>query len=151
MINLKGKNDFNIIKDVLVFHYLDGGNTGAAWGMFSGKIAIFIMFTIIAIVFICIFIKNVYYLIIRTNKSIFRTLNIFLCILMAGAIGNLVDRVVNGYVIDFIYFKLINFPIFNVADCYVTISCILIIVLCLFKIEEEEFSSIISLKFKKSK
>ena len=43
IIALKGKNDFHIIKDVLLLHYLDGGNRGAAWGMFSGKILMFLL------------------------------------------------------------------------------------------------------------
>ena len=54
-ICLKGKNDFIIIKDVLHLHYLDGGNKGAAWGMLSGKIILFIIFTLIAsFLFVCL-------------------------------------------------------------------------------------------------
>lgn len=68
---------------------------------------------------------------------------------MSGAIGNFIDRVVHGYVIDFIYFELIHFPIFNIADCYVTVSCIAIIIICLFKIKEDEFNKIIQLKKQK--
>ena len=139
IIALKGKNDFHIIKDVLLLHYLDGGNRGAAWGMFSGKILMFIIFTLIAIFFICIFSRNVNLLYQKTNNKIFLILNIFLSILLAGAVGNLIDRVVRGYVVDFIYFKPINFPVFNVADCYVTISCIGIVLLCILKINEEDF------------
>ena len=58
-IMLKGKEDFVIIKDVLVLHYLDGGNTGAAWGMLSGNILLFIVFTLIAIAIILLFIRNI--------------------------------------------------------------------------------------------
>lgn len=145
-ICLKGKNDFAIIKDVLCFHYLDGGNTGAAWGMLSGKRILFIIFTIIAVAFICIFIRNISNLFFSTKASVYRVLNAFLVLLMSGAIGNLIDRVVHGYVIDFIYFELINFPIFNIADCYVTISCIGIIFICLFKVKEEDFNKIISIR-----
>ena len=145
-ICLKGKNDFEIIKDVFCLHYLDGGNTGAAWGMLSGKRVLFIIFTLIAVAFICIFIRNVIHLYITTKNNVFRVLNVFLVLLMAGAIGNLIDRVVQGYVVDFIYFKLINFPIFNVADCYVTISCVGIIFICLFKVKEDEFNKILSIK-----
>ena len=145
IIALKGKNDFHIIKDVLLLHYLDGGNRGAAWGMFSGKILMFIIFTLIAIFFICIFSRNVNLLYKKTNNKIFLILNIFLSMLLAGAVGNLIDRVVRGYVVDFIYFKPINFPVFNVADCYVTISCIGIVLLCILKINEEDFNTIISL------
>ena len=66
--------------------------------------------------------------------------------MLAGAVGNFIDRIVHGYVIDFIYFKPINFPIFNVADCYVTVSCILIILTCIIKIKDEEFNKIFTLK-----
>lgn len=145
---LKGKNDLIIIKDVLCLHYLDGGNSGAAWGMLSGKRLLFVVFTLIAIVFICLFIRNVTNLYLSSNKLIYRLFNIFLVLLMAGAIGNLIDRIWHSYVIDFIYFELINFPIFNVADCFVTISCIGIIFLCIFKINEEDFNKIISIKRK---
>ena len=57
----------------------------------------------------------------------------------AGAIGNLIDRLVLGYVVDFFYFKLIDFPVFNVADIYVTLSMIVFIFLFMFKIEENDF------------
>ena len=67
-------------------------------------------------------------------------------LLIAGAIGNLIDRIVNGYVVDFLYFKLIDFPVFNVADCYVTIACALLIIFCVFVINDKEFNAIFSLK-----
>lgn len=150
-ITLKGKDDFVIIKDVLVFHYLDGGNTGAAWGILSGNILFFIIFTIIAIVVISIFIRNINR-IIYSNYSLKNSNLIFikymLAVLISGAIGNLIDRIVHRFVIDFIYFKLIDFPIFNVADCYVTISCFFIVIICLFKLKEDEFNQIFSFKFK---
>lgn len=145
-ICLKGKNDFDILKDILSLHYLDGGNTGAAWGMLSGKIIVFIIFTIIAVIVIARFMLNTYRLLKRTNKLSIKLLNFSLALLMAGALGNLIDRIVHGYVIDFIYFKLINFPVFNVADCYVTVSCVFIIIICAFKLNEEEFNYILSFK-----
>jgi signal peptidase II len=60
----------------------------------------------------------------------------------AGAIGNMIDRVLKHYVVDFIYFELINFPIFNVADCYVTISAALLIISIMFIYKEEDFKFI---------
>lgn len=150
-ICLKGKNDVSIIKDALVLHYLDGGNTGAAWGLLSGKRTMFLVFTVLAVIIICIFIRNLqnhktnYSL--KPNKFVF--LQYLFALLMAGAIGNFIDRTIHGYVIDFIYFKLINFPIFNVADCYVTVSCVIILIICLFKIDEDEFNNIFTLKSKK--
>ena len=59
-------------------------------------------------------------------------------LICSGAIGNMIDRVSRGYVVDFFYFKLINFPIFNVADCYVTVAAFLLIVLIFFYYKEEE-------------
>lgn len=145
-VYLKGKSDFQIINDILCFHYLDGGNTGAAWGIFSGKRFLFIIFTFAAVFFICTFIRNLNKLYFSTEKRVYHILNISFIFLISGAFGNCIDRVIHGYVIDFIYFKLIHFPIFNIADCYVTISCIVIVIICLFKLKEEEFNKIIQLK-----
>ena len=57
-----------------------------------------------------------------------------ICMLMiaSGAIGNMIDRIRLNYVIDFFYFELIDFPIFNVADIYVTVAAIFLILLILF-------------------
>ena len=66
-------------------------------------------------------------------------MNGILLFFIAGAIGNFIDRVVHKYVIDFFYFKLINFPIFNVADIYVTVAAFFMIVLGLFYYKDEDF------------
>ena len=148
-ISLKGKNEFNIIKDVLCFHYLDGGNTGAAWGMLSGKTFLFVIFTLVAIAFIVKIMSNIFRLMQSDKSTKLVALNYVFATLMAGAVGNLIDRVLHQYVIDFIYFKLINFPIFNVADIYVVVACILFILLMLFYYKEEELGQIFP--FMKSK
>ena len=135
--NLMGKSKYIVIKGLLSFNYLEGGNKGAAWGIFSGKILMFVIITIIAIVIISIFIRNI------TGTMV---LQYIFGMLMAGAVGNLIDRVVNGSVVDFICFEFIDFPIFNVADCYVTVSCVLIVVMCLLKLKEEDFNKIFTIK-----
>lgn len=63
-------------------------------------------------------------------------------LIMAGAYGNCIDRISHKYVIDFFYFKLINFPIFNVADIYVTAATFLLFFLILFYYKEEELERI---------
>lgn len=63
----------------------------------------------------------------------------------AGAIGNFIDRVTQRYVVDFFYFRLINFPVFNVADIYVTVAAVLLI-LCLLFYKEEDFERILPTK-----
>ena len=70
-----------------------------------------------------------------------------LTLVLAGAVGNLIDRMVQSYVVDFLYFKLIDFPIFNVADCYVTAGAILLAILILFVYKDEELG-FLSLKKK---
>ena len=70
----------------------------------------------------------------------YRLMRFCLCMISAGAIGNLYDRVTLNYVIDFIYFVYINFPIFNVADCYVTISTAILLILFIFVFREDDLN-----------
>ena len=136
--NLYMKNDIDIIKNVLTLTYLR--NNGSAFGMFSGKINAFLVLTVIIVVVIT-------YIVIRMPVTKrYLPMYIVCTMLVSGAIGNFIDRVRFGYVRDFIYFKLINFPVFNVADCYVTISVAIFIVLILFVYKENEFDF---LSFKK--
>ena len=67
-------------------------------------------------------------------------LRICMIILTAGAIGNFIDRLTRGYVVDFFYFSLIDFPIFNVADIYVTVTFIVLVLLIFFYYKDEDFS-----------
>lgn len=109
-----------------VFHITYIQNTGVAWGMFKGKRIIFLLITVIALGF-CGYIYNN----IAENKR-FLPVRICLIFLASGAIGNMIDRISLAYVVDFLDFTLIDFPVFNVADIYVTCSMILLIILCLF-------------------
>ena len=120
-----------IIGDAFVFSYLR--NSGAAWGMLSGKINLFLVFTVIVMLIVTYVIINLP----ATRK--YMPLLITCTLLVSGAVGNFIDRVRFGYVRDFIYFKLINFPVFNVADCYVTVSVALLIILILFVYKEDGF------------
>ena len=62
----------------------------------------------------------------------------------AGAIGNMFDRMFRKYVVDVIDFRLIDFPVFNVADIYVTVAAVLLIVLVVFYYKDEDFDKIFS-------
>lgn len=150
---LKGHEPFVILKDIFEFHYLDGGNKGAAWGILSGKISFFIIITLIVCGLLVLFLMRIEKVIHKDLSLVKKMslLQIVLVILLSGAVGNLIDRIVNGYVVDFIYFKLIEFPIFNVADCYVTVSSICLIIIAVFVISDEEFGNIFSFKTKNSK
>lgn len=141
-VTLKINGPIELIHNTLELRYLE--NTGAAFGIFENKILFFAIMTLIILIFI-IFIKyrinNLLY-IRKVNAAIrkkFIFFDIILLILSSGAIGNLIDRLRFNYVVDFIYFKLINFPIFNVADCYVTISAFLLIITFLFVFKENDY------------
>ena len=129
------------IKNVFELYYLE--NRGAAFGIFQGKRVIFLIITIIILVFLAYCFWRIPY----TRK--YATLRGVLVLIAAGAVGNFIDRMYNGYVVDFFYFKVINFPIFNVADIYVTCSAIFLAVLLIFCYKEEDLNQLLkSLKGK---
>lgn len=121
-----------IIPKVLRLLYHE--NDGAAWGMFSGRASLLSIITLLStIALIYCFFK------VPDDKK-YIPLRIIIVSIAAGAIGNnLFDRIIHGYVIDFIYFELIDFPVFNVADMYIVIGTALFAFLILFKYKEEDF------------
>lgn len=119
-----------LIKGVFQLHYLE--NQGAAFGVLQGKKLWFVAITLAMLLLMVL----VY---LRTPmEKRYRWIRIILALLTAGAIGNLIDRLRLDYVVDFLYFELINFPIFNVADIYVTVGMALLILLVFFYYKEEE-------------
>ena len=147
--HLSNNKPFVIIKDVFEFNYLEGGNKGAAWGLLSGHITILsIISVVMTVISICVVIRITYVLITKSldiktiNKyNLIRVLTVFFG---AGAIGNAIDRIANKYVIDFIYFKLINFPIFNIADIYVVVSTISLAIIIAFFVSDDELKVLVS-------
>lgn len=131
---LMNKDDVVLIPGVLQFHYLE--NTGAAFSLLEGHQILFGIITPILLIFI------VYLLFKLPRVQKYSVLNYVLLLLIAGAIGNYIDRIINHYVVDFIYFSLIDFPVFNVADCYVTVSVIILFILVLFYYKDEDFEEI---------
>ncbi|MBR1674763.1 MAG: signal peptidase II [Eubacterium sp.] len=101
-------------------------NKGSAWGIFDDKPIVPIIISCALILFIIYVYKNI----IKYRK--FRTLRICIVFLISGALSNIIDRIRIGAVTDFIYFKLIDFPVFNIADIYVTISMMVILISLIF-------------------
>ncbi len=132
---LQGQDPKVLIDDILEFYYLE--NTGAAFGMLEGKFAFFLISFLVVIVLFIIFAKRV-----PLTKH-FLPLRACVLFIIAGALGNMIDRLQLRYVIDFIYFKLIDFPIFNVADIYVTVSMIVLILLIFFYYKEDDLEKIL--------
>lgn len=114
---------------ILNFIYLE--NRGAAFGILQEKRVFFVILTIAVVAgIIFYFIKNY-----KNNPKI---LNIALSLIVSGALGNFYDRIFQGYVVDFIEFSFINFPVFNIADILITSGSILMIVYIMFFEEEKE-------------
>lgn len=130
IVRLKGQDSFVILKDVFELTYLE--NFGTAFGMFQNK-KIFIL--IMGIVFMAI----VLWVLVRIpNSKRFLPFHLSVAGILAGGIGNMIDRFQYGYVVDFFSFVLIHFPIFNVADCYIVVSVFFLLVMFLFVYKEEE-------------
>lgn len=128
--SLKGNAPHVLIDGVLEFRYLE--NRGAAFGMLQDKKTLFVFMTIVMLLV-------VFYVLFKLPaQKKFSVWHVFLCFICAGGIGNMIDRVRFDYVIDYIYFKLIDFPIFNFADILVTIGTILLFIVILFFTKEEE-------------
>ena len=124
VVRLKDQAPFVLISGVFELHYLE--NRGAAFGVLQGKKVFFIFVTILMIVLLTYIFGRI------PMERRFYPLHGICIALFAGAIGNFIDRVTHNYVIDFFYFSLIDFPIFNVADIYVTCAMALFILLFLF-------------------
>ena len=115
-----------------VFELLYSENRGAAFGMLQGKQGFFL------VVAACVFAAVLYAFWKMPADRRYLPLKVCLVSITAGAAGNLIDRVAQGYVVDFLYFKLIDFPIFNVADCYVTAATAVLFVLMMLYYTDEE-------------
>lgn len=117
---LMSGTDIQIIEGVFHLHYIS--NYGAAWGMLSGKQGFLIIFTSIIII------GMIYYMtqLPHTKEGLWT--KIALIMIISGAIGNLIDRITLGYVRDFLYFILIDFPIFNVADILVVVGVAVLLI-----------------------
>lgn len=112
-----------VIKDFFNITYVR--NIGAAFSILSGNRLFLILTALIALYLI-------YRFLIKDNKLNIEHL-ITYSLLIAGIIGNLIDRIFQGYVIDYLDFKIFgyNFPIFNLADICIVIGCLLLIILTL--------------------
>lgn len=127
---LKDGGPFVIIDGVFQLRYLE--NRGAAFGMMQGRQYLFVAGAVIIVLLVAYFYQKM------PMAKKYTPLRICAVLLCSGAIGNMIDRLKLNYVVDFLYFNLIDFPIFNVADCYVVIACIAFVFLILFYYKEDD-------------
>lgn len=106
------------------FELVNWRNTGAAWGSFSNATVYLSIISLTASLFVI-------YVLPKANSTFFK---ISLSLVLAGAVGNLIDRVRLGYVVDYLSFDIFgyDFPVFNLADMCIVIGCILMMIFVLF-------------------
>lgn len=120
-IYLKPITSYPLINDI--FHLTYRENTGAAFSILEGKIPFFIIVNIIVTIFII-------YIIV--TKKVTNLAGCYaLVFIVTGGIGNAIDRITRGFVVDMFDFTLINFAVFNVADSFITCGSLLFVILYL--------------------
>ena len=131
---IKPISTISVIPGLLSFTYVE--NTGAAFGIFEGQkwLLIFIVFAVLAAALWALY----------TNKVSGKLERLCVSFIIAGGLGNVVDRIRYGFVVDFLDInELFSYPMFNVADCFVVVGAILLVIATLFednkkkKLEEE--------------
>lgn len=128
--NLRGQSACVLIDGVLELQYLE--NRGSAFGMLQNQ-KFFILFVC------CVFLTVILFFLCKLPEtSRFTGTHILFSMVIAGGLGNMIDRVRYDYVVDFISFVLINFPIFNVADIYIVVSTFLLFFLFMFVYNERD-------------
>lgn len=140
--SLKGGNVIELIPRVLELNYLE--NKGAAFGIMQNRQSFFVIAGALILFFV------IFFLFVMPQKKKYFALNVILVLIASGAIGNMIDRIKLNYVIDFIYIRLIDFPVFNIADMYVSISTVVLCILILFYYKEEDLAVFIPKKKDKS-
>ena len=131
----------SFIPHFIRFEYRE--NTGMAWGLLPNARVYFIIVTLILAAFLV-------FLLVRYRKLLPKLSKVALTVILSGAIGNLIDRIFLGYVRDFIAFDFIEFPVFNIADCCVTIGAVLLAVSLLLTKPGKDFIRQIDSNDKKS-
>ena len=128
--HLKGQADIELLPGIFSLHYLE--NHGAAFGILRDQQWVFLIlaagFLVAAVI--------LYLRMPFTARMI--PLRIITVFIAAGAVGNMIDRLFRHYVVDFLYFSLIDFPVFNVADIYVVVATIGLFILFLFVYKEKD-------------
>lgn len=109
-----------------VFHLTYIQNRGAAFGMLQGKQWLLIPVTILVLIGMIVYFKKV------PSTKAGTWAKVSLVLIISGAIGNLIDRILLSYVRDFLYFRLIDFPVFNIADTFVVIGVGILLLVILF-------------------
>lgn len=109
-------------------------NEGAAFGLLVGETSFFVLVGVIMLSAI------VYFLIRLPRNKRFIPFSGLLTLIASGTLGNMIDRILYGYVVDFVYLSRIHFPIFNLADVCITISTVVLLIMLIFVYKEDDLN-----------
>lgn len=126
--NIKGEEPIKFLFGTFQLRYTE--NTGAAFSAFSENTVVLAVFTVL-VIFLCLFM-----LLTRKVKSKFASACLILII--SGGIGNAIDRIAEGYVVDFIEPLFMNFAVFNVADIFITVGAFMLIGYEIYELVKEK-------------
>lgn len=130
LTKLKPLGSVTFIDGFMDFTFVE--NRGAAFGILNGRVwLLLVIAAVICIVIIAVMLK-------MPNTKEYKWLKWSLMLILAGAIGNVADRLFRGYVVDFFEFTFIKWPVFNMADIYVVIGTVVMAVLVLFVIKDDK-------------
>ena len=130
VLHLKGNPPMVLINGILELQYLE--NTGSAFSLFQGQKVFILGMGFVFLGAVLYFVRKI------PARKKFLAAHILIAVLIAGALGNIIDRIRYDFVVDFISFVLIHFPVFNVADCYIVVSAICLFLLFMFVYKEED-------------
>ena len=137
LASLKPIHNMTLVEGFMDLTFVE--NRGVAFGMFSGQRWFILLLTGIIAIGLVWFYKAM------PKKKEYFPLRVSLVLVLSGAIGNIIDRLFRGYVVDFFEFTFFEWPVFNVADIYVVVGVILLALMILFVVKDED------LDFKKKK
>ena len=128
--SLKPIHNMTLVEGFMDLTFVE--NRGVAFGMFSGQRWFILVLTVVIVGILVYFYRTL------PAKKEYTPVRASLILVLAGAIGNIIDRVFRGYVVDFFEFTFFDWPVFNVADIYVVVGVILMLFLILFVVKDED-------------
>lgn len=128
--SLKPIHSMTVVEGFLDLTFVE--NRGVAFGMLSGQRWFILLLTVVIVGALVYFYRTL------PRKKAYLPLRAALLLVLSGAVGNIIDRLLRGYVVDFFEFTFFDWPVFNVADIYVVVGVLLMVFLILFVMKDED-------------
>ena len=130
LTSLKPLGNMTFIDGFMDFTFVE--NRGAAFGILNGKTWLLLLLAVVICAVLVVAMSKM------PDTREYKWLKWTLMLILAGAVGNIIDRLLRGYVVDFFEFTFITWPVFNMADIYVVVGTIVMALLVIFVIKEDD-------------